>query len=154
MTQVATRDGGRNIVVFDPSQEFEDIYDRMGRLMGFALGEPGTPAQVAGRPWIPAADVSETDDAYVIELELPGVRKDDVDIQMNDNELVVTGELTQTERGRLRRRTRRLGRFEYRVVLPGDVNAEMVNANLSDGVLTMTVPKAAAAKPRHVEIKG
>jgi HSP20 family protein len=73
---------------------------------------------------------------------------------MNDNELIVTGELVQKERGRLRRRTRRVGRFEYRVVLPGDVNAEQVSANLSEGVLAITVPKAAAAKPRHVEIQG
>ncbi|MCW2883986.1 MAG: hypothetical protein QOE54_3107 [Streptosporangiaceae bacterium] len=152
MTQVANRNGGRNIVVFDPSQEFEDIYDRMGQLMGFAVGEPAAAALV--RPWTPLADVAETDDSYVIELELPGVDKDHVDIQMNDNELIVTGELVQKERGRLRRRTRRVGRFEYRVVLPGDVNAEQVSANLSEGVLAITVPKAAAAKPRHVEIQG
>jgi HSP20 family protein len=72
---------------------------------------------------------------------------------MMDRELIVTGELTQTERGRLRRRTRRLGRFEYRVMLPGDVNAEQVSANLSEGVLTVMVPKAEAAKPRHVAIQ-
>jgi HSP20 family protein len=138
-------------VVFDPNQEFEDIYDRMGRLMGLAMGEPAAAAQAMA--WTPAADVSETEDSYVIELELPGVSKDNIDIQMMDRELIVTGELTQTERGRLRRRTRRLGRFEYRVALPGDVNAEQVSANLSEGVLTVTVPKAEAAKPRHVAIQ-
>jgi HSP20 family protein len=154
MAQVATRDGGRNVVVFDPSHEFEDIYDRMGKLMGFALGEPGAPAQLAGRPWTPAADVAETDESYIIELELPGVSKDKVDIEMCHNELVVTGELTQTERGRPRCRTRRSGSFEYRVALPSDVNTEQVSANLAEGVLSIAVPKAATAKPRHVQIKG
>jgi HSP20 family protein len=151
MVQLPTRDGGRNIVVFDPSKEFEDIYDRMGQLMGLALGEPAAAAKPA--VWTPAADVSETEEAYLVQLELPGVNKDKIDIQMVDHELIITGELTETERGRLRRRTRRYGQFEYRLVLPGDVNAESVNAQLAEGVLTVTVPKAEAAKPRHVEIK-
>ena len=56
------------------------------------------------------------------------------------------------ENGVLRRSTRRTGRFEYRAVLPGEVNAEGVNATLTDGVLTVNVPKAEAAKPRHIEI--
>jgi len=75
---------------------------------------------------------------------------------INDRELVISGEITepQDDEGRRRRRARRTGRFEFRTTLPGDVNPEGVTANLSDGVLTVTVPKSEAARPRHVEITG
>jgi HSP20 family protein len=107
-------------------------------------------------PWTPLADISETDDAYVIEAELPGVSRDQVNVDINDREIVISGEITepQDDEGRRRRRARRTGRFEFRTTLPGDINPEGVTANLNDGVLTVTVPKSEAAKPRHVEITG
>lgn len=72
---------------------------------------------------------------------------------MSEREPTITGEFKERERtGVLRRSTRRTGRFEYRAVLPGEVNAEGVNATLTDGVLTVNAPKAEAAKPRHIEI--
>ena len=147
------RSGRRNLTVVNPSHEFEDIYDRMGQLMNLTFGL--TPIDGADEPWIPLADVSETDDAYVIEVDVPGVRKDQVDIQLQDRELVITGEIPEPgQKGRRHRRSRRTGRFEFRTYLPGDVNADGVNAQLSDGVLTVTVPKAEAAKPHHIEISG
>jgi HSP20 family protein len=152
-TLPARRSGGRNLTVANPTREFEDIYDRMGQLMNLAFGL--TPFDGDSGPWIPLADVSEADDAYVVKLDLPGVRKDQVDIQVQDRELVITGEIPESEeKGRRHRRSRRTGRFEFRTYLPGDVNADGVNAQLSDGVLTVTVPKSEAAKPRHIEISG
>jgi HSP20 family protein len=113
------------------------------------------PVDVAEGPWMPLADVSETDDAYVVEVDLPGVNRDQIDIQVQDRELVITGEIPESEqKGRRHRRSRRTGRFEFHTYLPGDVNADGVNAQLSDGVLTVTIPKSEAAKPRHIEIKG
>jgi HSP20 family protein len=147
--------GGRNLTVVNPTREFEDIYDRMGQLMNLAFGL--APLERDGGPWIPLADVSETDDAYVVEIDAPGVRKDQIDIQLQDRELVITGEIPEPEQeeGRRRhRRSRRTGQFELRTSLPGDVNADGVNAQLSDGVLTVTIPKSEAAKPRHIEIVG
>jgi HSP20 family protein len=147
------RSSGRNLTVVNPSREFEDIYDRMGQLMNLAFGL--TPADMAEGPWIPLADVSETDDAYVVEVDLPGVNRDQIDIQLQDRELVITGEIPESEqKGRSHRRSRRTGRFEFHTYLPGDVNAGGVNAQLSDGVLTVTIPKSETAKPRHIEIKG
>jgi HSP20 family protein len=71
---------------------------------------------------LPAPDIVETDSAYVIEVELPGVRREDVDVNLNGNELVVTGEVKERKReGLFRRRTRRVGEFELRVTLPGDL---------------------------------
>jgi HSP20 family protein len=146
------RSSGRNLTV-NPTREFEDIYDRMGQLMNLAFGL--APVDVAEEPWIPLADVSETDDAYVVEVDLPGVNRDQIGIQLQDRELVITGEIPESEqKGRRHRRSRPAGRFEFHTYLPGDVNADGVNAQLSDGVLTVTIPKSETAKPRHIAIKG
>ena len=156
MATLPVRRGGRNTSLVNPSREFEDIYDRMGQLMNFAFGDLA-PAEM---PWVPLADLSETEDAYVVKVELPGVGKDQIDVQLQDRELVVSGEIPEQEQdgqngGRRRHRsTRRTGRFEFRAWLPGDVNADAVQGELTDGVLTLTVPKSKAAKPRKIEIKG
>jgi HSP20 family protein len=148
-----TRRNGPSIIRVSPIREFEDVYDRLGQLMNVALGDPSL--GIAGdAPWMPLADLSETDSAYVVEIDLPGVNKDQIDIQLNDRELVVTGRIEEQERGRRHRQTRRTGRFEFRAVLPGEVKADDVRAELHDGVLTVTVPKAQEAKPRHIDISG
>jgi HSP20 family protein len=155
MAALPVRRGRQNTSVVNPSREFEDIYDRMGQLMNFAFGL--TPAVLADMPWVPLADLSETDDAYVIKAELPGVNKDQVNIQLQDRELVINGEIPEPQNGdgsRQHHSSRRTGRFELRTYLPGEVNADAVTAQLSDGILTVTVPKAEAAKPRKIEITG
>jgi len=104
-----------------------------------------------GLAWSPLADVSETDDAYLIEADLPGVKQDQVSVEVSGGDLVISGEITRRERaGVLRRATRRQGRFAYRTMLPAD--ADQVSASLSDGVLTVRVAKAETAKPRRIEI--
>jgi HSP20 family protein len=158
MAALPVRRSGRNTMVVNPSREFEDIYDRMGQLMNFAFGL--APALPADMPWVPLADLSETDDAYVVKAELPGVNKDQVDIQLQDRELVIAGEIAESENGngngngRRHHSSRRTGRFEFRTYLPGDVKADAVTAQLSDGILTVTVPKSEAAKPRKIEVTG
>jgi HSP20 family protein len=103
--------------------------------------------------WVPLADIEETEDAWVVEAELPGVNKKDINVDVRDSEVVVTGEIKEKERkGLLRKRTRPVGRFEYRVLLPGEVNADGVDASLDDGVLTIRIPKAEKARPRRIEI--
>jgi HSP20 family protein len=93
-----------------------------------------------------------------VEAELPGVTKDNLNVEMHDRETLISGELPRQgedgEKGRRRRRVRRTGRFELRTILPGDINPDGVTANLSDGVLTVRVPKAEAAKPRRIEVTG
>jgi HSP20 family protein len=159
MAALPARRSGRTPTVVNPSREFEDIYDRMGQLMNFAFGL--TPAVLTDMPWVPTADLSETDDAYVAQVDLPAVNKDQVEVQIQDRELIVSGEITEPEdssssssRRRRHRSSRRTGQFEFRTYLPGDVKADAVTAQLSDGVLTVTVPKSEAAKPRKIEITG
>ncbi|MFD6227451.1 Hsp20/alpha crystallin family protein [Streptomyces sp. NPDC060232] len=126
------------------ASEFDELFERMNQLLASAA-PAGT--------WAPLADMHETDDAYVVEAEIPGVKNEDIDVEIGDRELCITGEYKEREReGVLRRTTRRTGRFEYRALLPAEVKAEDVTATMSDGVLTVTVPKAEAGKPRHIEI--
>jgi HSP20 family protein len=134
---------------FEPFREFDQLQAQMGEILESALaGAPGE-----GAPWIPAVDIEETDDAWIVEAELPGVDKKDVDIQMNDSELVVRGEIKERERaGILRRRTRRVGEFEFRVNLPGQTDAEQIDAKLDGGVLAIRIPKPQETQPRHIEI--
>jgi HSP20 family protein len=134
---------------FEPFREFDQLQAQMGELLESALaGAPGE-----GAPWIPAVDIEETDDAWIVEAELPGVDKKDVDIQLNDSELVVRGEIKERERaGILRRRTRRVGEFEFRVTLPGQTDAEQIDAKLDAGVLAIRIPKPQETQPRHIDI--
>jgi HSP20 family protein len=136
----------------DPLAEFNDLFGRLGNLMESTFG--GSVAPMAeGTAWSPLADIEETDDAYLIEVDVPGVRRDDINVELNDREISITGEYKERERtGVMRRGTRRTGRFEYRALLPGDIDTEGVDAALSDGVLTVKVPKAEAAKARRIEI--
>lgn len=152
MDTLPARRSGPALPNINPLGEFEDIYERMGQLMTMAFGDSGLP-RITDVPWSPLADVSETDDAYLVHVELPGVSKDQVDVQLQDRELVISGEISESEDGRRRRGSRRTGRFEYRTNLPGDVKADQVSAKLADGVLTVTVPKSEAAKPRRIEVE-
>jgi HSP20 family protein len=84
------------------------------------------------------------------------VRKDQINVELNDRELVISGEIPEPseEDGPRRRRSRRTGRFEFRTVLRGEVNPDGVSANLSDGVLSVKIPKAEEAKPHRIQVAG
>ncbi|MDQ4011967.1 MAG: Hsp20/alpha crystallin family protein [Actinomycetota bacterium] len=138
---------------WSPWAEFTELYERMGRLLTGAFDEAFGEQNRAGAWWRPAADVEETPEAYVVELELPGVKRKDVSVEFDAGELAVTGEVKERERvGFLRTRTRPVGRFDYRISLPADVVDDQITASLSDGVLTVQVPKTEKARPRKIPI--
>jgi HSP20 family protein len=129
-----------------PVRGFEELYPEMERLVQSVISTTG-----GDGTWTPSADVVETDDAYVIEIELPGVLREDVDVKLNGNELVVTGELKERKReGLFRRRARRCGEFDYRITLPGDLEAGKGEASLAYGVLKVYVPKAEPTKRSNI----
>ncbi|MER7001948.1 Hsp20/alpha crystallin family protein [Dactylosporangium sp. NPDC000555] len=110
-----------------------------------ALGMPLT----SGAP----VDIEETGDAFRVELDLPGVAPDDVEIELRDNEIRVFGTFGERRReGTVRHHARRTGEFEYIVALPGDVDPEGVQADLDAGVLTIVAPKAHGQQARRIEI--
>ena len=126
----------------------------MRRLLEQTFGSFGLPSLTEATGWSPLVDIEEQDDAYVLQAELPGVKRQDVNIEMIGNELSITGELKEQERkGVVRKRTRRTGRFEYYVTLPDRVDPGAVDAKLEDGVLTVRVPKSEKAERRKIAIK-
>jgi len=135
----------------DPFSDLEQLQALTQQLMeGFVPGA----GDGEGIAWSPPVDIEETEDAWVVEAELPGVDREDVHVDVEGNELTISGEIKERERtGILRRRTRRTGRFEYRVMLPGDVDADNVDASLHDGVLNVRIPKPERARPHRVEVK-
>jgi Molecular chaperone (small heat shock protein) len=151
MTLLSRRRHG-DIAPLSPMRGFEDLYDRLDQLISTTMGEMIFPRETR-IPWVPFADVCETEDSYIVEAELPGVTKDQIDVQLSDRELIITGEVKEEEREvRLHHRMRRTGQFEFRTLLPGEVDTERVDARLRDGVLTVTIPKAQTAKSRHIEV--
>jgi HSP20 family protein len=132
--------------LWDPFWEFADLRQGMTQLMG-TVSSTG----IAGDdPWSPLVDIDEDDDAWTVEADLPGVKKDDVHVELTDGELAISGEVKRREDNSVRRRrTRHTGRFEYRVTLPGKASADDIDASLENGVLTVRVPKSAQAKPRQ-----
>ena len=110
-----------------------------------------------GGSWGPVVDVRETEDALVLEAELPGLRSDDVSVSVEDGVLTVAGEkkreVEEGTEGGYHFTERRYGRFERSFRLPRSLNTEDVRAEFSNGVLTITLPKAEEAKPRRIEVK-
>jgi HSP20 family protein len=141
----------------DPVHEMEHGYDRMGRLMQDFFGDGDVAALANAAPtsaWPVPADIEETENEYIVEVDLPNVRKEDVNLELRDNLLVISGEIKERDReGVVRRQSRRVGPFEHIVALPGGVNPEKVEASLDDGVLIVRLAKASGDRSRRIEIK-
>ena len=109
-----------------------------------------------GGGFVPAVDLSENDSHYTITVEIPGVNKDDVHVELQDDLLVISGE-KKSEREEKKDRGRYLersyGSFSRSFTLPGDADAERLEASFKDGVLKIRVPRREAVKPKQIAIK-
>jgi HSP20 family protein len=115
----------------------------------------GAPARAA-QSFLPAVDVVEQDKAYLLRAELPGVNPNEVDIQVENDVLTLRGERkheNEEQRDGYRRVERSYGSFSRSFVLPKGTNTEAIEARAENGVLTITIPKVAAATARKVEVK-
>jgi HSP20 family protein len=131
-----------------------NLRDEMNRL--FDLPTTGNLARQAQlfSGWTPALDLYQTDDNLVAVVEIPGMKKEDIDISLHDGMLTIAGERTSvTGDGETAGRSERFsGKFRRSVSLPTQVDAAKVSATYKDGILTVTLPKAEEAKPKKVEI--
>ena len=135
---------------WDPMAEINRLSEQLRDYLGRWSSLPS----LLGEGFTPLADVEETDEAYVVEVELAGVKGDDIQVEVAGRRLSVSGERKERERvGILRHQTRTVGRFHYEVVLPGEVDDEGIEASLDDGVLTVRVPKAEAERPKRITVK-
>jgi HSP20 family protein len=143
----------REVSSWDPFRELDTLHTRFNNLLESAFGE--VPMDSSPGAWHPPIDIEETDDAFIVEADLPGVQPGDVDVELHDNQLTVHGEIKERERtGLVHRSTRRTGQFDYRVTLPTQVDGDQVEASMKDGVLRLELRKVEAAKPRRIQISG
>jgi HSP20 family protein len=151
----------------DPFADVEELLSRIGGLV-----QPREEAE-GDRPWVPVAEIDETDDAYELRLEMPGIAPAAIAITVRDRELCVNGEVREIEGDEGRDEGReagrdagrgedrdegpnalrvRIGRFHYHTTLPSDVDADNVEASMNRGILTVRVPKAQNGQGRRIEI--
>jgi HSP20 family protein len=107
------------------------------------------------RAWAPALDVHEDKDKFTVNLELPGLKREDIAVQIEDGSLVISGERkveTVSDDTEVHRRERSYGKFSRTLTLPTAVAAEQVKASYKDGILSVTLPKAEAAKPKQIDV--
>jgi HSP20 family protein len=141
------------LVRWDPIRELDSLQNDMNRL--FDRFFEGRAANGTARRWIPAMDLVETDDHLVLRGDLPGMTEDDVNIEIKDNVLTVSGERKaerEDKREGYHRVERAFGSFSRSLSLPAGVDADKVEANFDNGVLEVRIPKPAEAKPTRVEI--
>lgn len=133
----------------DFRKEMDSVFNR------FFTGENGG-EMLQTAAWVPRLNLSETDTAYHVSVDLPGLRPEEVSVELRHGDLWITGERKQEseEQGRTWHRIERhYGQFRRVVRLGDDVNPNQVDAQYKDGVLCITVPKVAEAQPKKIEIK-
>lgn len=148
---------------WDPFAEMERMRDQMMRLFDdsfhrFGRSPFGLRKHALPRIFSPSADIEDRGDRYVVRMDLPGVEKSDISVSLNGQTLTVSGKTSEVKderdsAGRILRQERRSGQFQRVMTLPGPVQSEKMEAKYADGVLTITVPKAAQkAEPRSVTV--
>ncbi|MDP4028006.1 MAG: Hsp20/alpha crystallin family protein [Gallionella sp.] len=145
-----------NLVKWDPFRELEDVSKRLNRIFGQppARTEAGN-EMLALADWAPSVDISETEAVYLIKGEIPGVKKDDVKITIQDGMLTIQGERKQEkeEKGKKFHRVEcSYGSFMRSFRVPDDADEGKVKAEFKDGMLNITLPKSAKAKPKAINV--
>jgi len=141
------------LVRWEPAREIGSVQNEINRLFNTFFDTPVSAG--TGRRWIPAMDLVEHDDEYVLRADLPGVSDDDVKLEVEQNVLTISGERNsehETQREGYHRIERASGSFSRSLTLPEGVDAEAVQATFERGVLEVHVPKPEQPKPRRVAI--
>jgi HSP20 family protein len=145
------------LVRWEPVRELTSLQNEMNRLFTTFFDTPtGGNGESAGRRWIPAMDLVETDDHFVLKADLPGLSEGDVSIELEDNVLTVSGERKaehEDKREGFVRVERAYGAFRRSLTLPEGVDPEGVAASFDKGVLEVRIPKPEERKPRRVAIQ-
>jgi HSP20 family protein len=144
---------------WDPFQDLRSAQDEMAQMnptLAHALGLHTQQASGRTSAWAPALDISERKDAYLVTVELPGLKPEDLDITMEDGLLTIQGErhfANDSSEQKFHRVERRYGAFRRSITLPAHVMAEGIEASFEDGVLQILVPKAEEAKAKRVQVR-
>jgi len=136
--------------VLDMQREINKMFESF-----FRSSLPDESPLIAGG-WSPATDIVEHEDNLVVNVELPGMRKEDVKITMQDNTLMIRGEKKEERESKgssYHRVERSYGSFQRSFALPSTVKAESIEAMFKDGILSVTLPKSEEAKPKQIDVK-
>jgi len=146
---------------WDPFQDLRSAQDELNQLnpmnhqMSSLFGQRQAAAG-ATPAWAPALDISERKDAYLVTVELPGLKPEDLDITMEDGLLTIKGErqfTSESSEQQFHRVERRYGAFRRSITLPAHVMADGIQASFEDGVLQILVPKAEEATPKRIQVR-
>lgn len=147
-----------NMLVRTPNRNLSSLQHEIDRLFDgfFPTRRTSDDSENAAVSWAPRTDLVETPDAYRIEVDVPGVERENLHINFNDNRLTISGERnaqSRSEEENVVRVERSFGHFFRSFTLPNTINASDIGASYENGVLTVTVPKAEESKPRRIEVK-
>lgn len=137
-----------------PFDRLSSVRDDLNRLFDFSFPDFQRDAGLFSG-WTPALDVHQDKDNLFVKCELPGLKKEEIDISLHDGMLTISGERkreTEQKEGESFRSERYFGKFHRSVALPTAVNAGAVKAAYKDGILSVTLPKAEEAKPKQIEV--
>jgi HSP20 family protein len=141
-----------NLSRWDPFQEAMTLREAVNRLFEESF-VPSAPGAASG--FVPALDLSETPEAYFVEMAVPGMKAEDLNVTVENGVLTVSGEVKQnaeTKERNFHRVERRYGRFSRSVSLPAAVRGDAIEAKLESGILFLSIPKAEEVKPRKITI--
>ncbi|MBK6647847.1 MAG: Hsp20/alpha crystallin family protein [Anaerolineales bacterium] len=143
-----------NIIRWEPAREMMTLREAMDRLFDDAFTRP---LSLTGSNWsVPAVDMYQTDNEVVVKAALPGIKADEVQINVTGEVLTLKGETRQgneTKEQAYHIREQRWGTFQRSLVLPTEVIADKAKADFENGILTITLPKAEEVKPKTINIK-
>ncbi len=144
------------LVRWDPFKEISSLRDEIDRLFDSFFGRiPAVPSEreVA---WHPAINLEETEDKFIVKAELPGLKKDDIKVQVTEDGLIISGErkFEREEKGKTYHRIEMAyGKFQRMISFPAQVKPEGAKATYKDGILTVEIPKSEKARPKEIEIE-
>ena len=145
-----------NITRWNPMSEFEDLFDRYNRYFNLPRTNGEREGMFRRSDWAPAVDIKETEGAFTIEAELPGMQREDVKVTVHDGVLAIQGERRKEEESgdkKHHRIERVYGNFTRRFTLPDNVDQSNIAANFKDGVLTLTLRKIEPVEPKAIEVE-
>ena len=143
------------ITRWDPFREFSTLQDRMNRLFRESFTEGGHEEALTTTNFAPPVDVYEDEHNVSLKIEVPGIDEKDIDVRLENNTLTVHGERKfekEEKEENFRRVERQYGSFTRSFTLPATVDADKVSANYDKGILKITLPKKAEAKPKQIKV--
>lgn len=142
-----------SLTVWDPFYDMEKLLEKYGRTSRKSLDKSDDRTLEVG-DWMPIVDIDETEDAFNIRAELPGVQKEDINVSVDNNVLTIKGDKKQEKRDRKHLRTECVyGAFVRSFTLPQSVHADGIHAKYHHGILNLSLPKADEVKPKQIDVK-